>query len=109
MDKRQFPRFATRFFASLDVSEVPQGEGQVINLSRGGCCVATTVAAKPGTIFQLRMRVPDGEPPIRVDQAIVQWHLTTYLGMKFLVVSEAEGARLTRLLGRLEQESAPIQ
>lgn len=109
MEKRQFPRFATRFYTSLDVSEVSQGEGQVINLSRGGCCVATTVDAKPGTMFQLRMHVPGGEPPIRIDQAIVQWHLTTYLGMRFLVVSETEGARLTRLLGQLEQDSAPLQ
>ena len=108
MEKRAFPRFPTRFYASLDVSEIPQGEGQVVNLSRGGCCVATGIDAKPGTIFELRMRVTGSEPPIRIDQAIVQWHLTTYLGMKFLVVSEAEGARLAGLLSRLEQNTTPI-
>jgi len=108
MEKRRFPRFAARFTTLLDRMDVPEGEGTVINLSRGGCCVATTLDARPGAIFRLHIRISEDESPIQIDRAIVHWHLTTYVGMEFLAISQGEEAKLSSVLGRLAKESAPL-
>jgi hypothetical protein len=109
MEKRRFPRYSTRFPTVLTLSGIPQGDGQVVNLSLGGCCINTPLNAKPGTVFGLQVRVADTGSPIQVDRALVQWSLTTYLGLEFVGISPDDEVRLQQVIAQLAQQPGLAQ
>ena len=74
------------------------GEGQVHNMSGGGCLVESSVPVKVGDMLQLRLSLPESEPSMRVSQAAVCWAQGLQFGVQFIGMEEKDRARLNRFV-----------
>jgi hypothetical protein len=72
-------------------------EAVVLDLSLGGCQVASTIPMRPDTTIQLQIR-PHQVAPIYVPGAIVRWTSGYSFGVQFRELPEYESKALTRLL-----------
>jgi hypothetical protein len=104
MKPRQHPRFAAQFPATFTGDH--DGEGLVINLSKGVCCITkvraelSEVNVRVGMkgVLTVRLFVRFQEPPITIDRALAQWSEHDRFGVKFLVMNENEQQHLERYL-----------
>jgi hypothetical protein len=75
-------------------------EAVVLDLSLGGCQVASTTPMPPDTTIQLQIR-PHEAAPIYIPTALVRWATGYSFGVQFREVPEHESKALTRLLWSL--------
>ncbi|HSA60678.1 MAG TPA: PilZ domain-containing protein [Nitrospiraceae bacterium] len=104
MENRKHPRFPVQFHSSFSSANVVSGEGNLGDLSIRGCRVFSMTEVKPGTTLQLRIEIPDDEPPIQVTQAIVRWCRNGSFGLEFVSLTPDEWARLQHVVKELEME-----
>lgn len=104
MENRKDPRFPVQFRSSFSSANVVSGEGTLGNLSIRGCRVFSLTEVKPGTTVQLRIEIPDDEPPLQINQAIVRWHHDGSFGLEFVSLIPDEWARLQHVVKELERE-----
>lgn len=74
------------------------GEGSVLNLSTGGWQVRSRQALPEGTPLFLRVYLPDGEDPIDIELATVQWSYEGKFGLKTVIMGDEARKRLRRFL-----------
>lgn len=101
MDLRKYPRFRVQFRSTFSGDQV-DGEGQVVDLSRGGCKIESDSSVPSGTALELRLYLPDLDWPMRVEQASVKWARGREFGLEFLRLLPVEEEKLHRVVKDLE-------
>ncbi len=94
---RQAPRIDVQCPCTFSGEHVA-GDGIVVNLSRPGCAVESSIRIPVGTCLELQILVPVHFFPMAVDQALVVWSTEDKFGVKFLRLRSAEQARLFRIV-----------
>lgn len=101
MDARKHPRFAVKFRSSFSSSHMVAGVGTVTDLSVGGCRVATETAVTSGTMLEMRLQLPDGQPVLEIGLATVRWARGGEFGVEFLRLGGDVRERMQLLLDQL--------
>ena len=102
MDLRKFPRFPVQFRSSFTSAHVVGGEGTLLDLSIRGCRVDSETNVQPGINLELRIHVPEHEPPIQVQLASVRWARTQEFGLEFTSIETDQRERLRQVVRDLE-------
>jgi len=90
-------------FRSTFSGEQIEGQGKLMDLSLGGCRIASDIAVATGTALELRVFVPDTDCPLRIDQARVRWARGHAWGAEFIHLGADDLARLRQLVKDLQQ------
>ena len=104
MDKRQHPRFPTRFHSSFTSVTVVSGEGNVVDLSIRGCRIESSTDVQPGASLEIRIVAIEHEPQIHIQQALVRWTRGRQFGLEFVTMAPEEWARLQHTVKQIEME-----
>lgn len=102
MVTRRFPRFPVQFRSSFSSVHVVGGEGTLLDLSIRGCRVDSETQVQPGTNLELRIHLPDHEPPIQVELASVRWARGREFGLEFTSMDTDQRERLRQVVRDLE-------
>jgi hypothetical protein len=78
------------------------GEGQVVDLSIRGCRVASLTDVQPGASLDVHIKTEDGEPPLKIQQAVVRWSRAKEFGLEFVTMVPEEWARLQHVVKEIE-------
>jgi hypothetical protein len=97
VEQRKHRRHHVNFQGVYSAGSVQVKEAVVLDLSLGGCRVASTIPMPPDTAIQLQIR-PHQVAPIYVPGAIVRWATGYAFGVQFRELPEYESNALTRLL-----------
>ncbi len=97
------PRFPVQCSIEFSGGNVV-GEGTVLDISKHGWKVVSAHGASQGTCLALRIALPDGGPPMKVDLAVVRWSSEREFGLEHLVMGAEERERLDRFVKSLETE-----
>ena len=73
----------------------------VVDLSHGGCGIATLVRVPSGTNLVVPLMLPDDLPPITVKSSIGRWSQDHEYGMQFLKLREEDLARLSHFIRKV--------
>jgi hypothetical protein len=76
------------------------GEGTVVNLSPSGCAVDGNPSLLPGYYLELRVLLPDQQPPMQVGLAAVRWIRAQRFGLEFIRIPDEEQRRLKHVVAR---------
>ena len=104
MDLRRHQRFPVHFRSVLSDPNRVEPVGTMINLSKGGCLVATDSKVYSGMQVLLRLDVPGETSPILIERAAVRWNRGGQVGVGFITVAPPHQERLDQLLKRLKQD-----
>jgi PilZ domain len=112
-EQRTAPRVAVRFHALVSGSVESEGTGIILDLSRSGCRLETSLLILPGLSLELRIAVPGLEWALTIDGADVQWADEDRAGLVFVRIRETEQQRLddvmTSLLTRKPEDGGEEQ
>lgn len=97
VEQREHQRQHVNLQGVYSSGSVQVEEAVVLDLSLGGCQVASTIPMRPDTTIQLQIR-PHQVAPIYVPGAIVRWATGYSFGVQFRELPEYEAKTLTRLL-----------
>lgn len=100
VEQRKHRRHPVNFQGVYSSGPVQVREAIVLDLSMGGCRVASTIPMPPDSAIQLQIR-PRLTAPIYVSNAIVRWASGYAFGVQFQELPERESTALTHLLGSL--------
>jgi hypothetical protein len=102
MEKRQYPRIAVKYRSHF-TSKGPMvaGDGQLCDLSSGGCRVTSGVEVTVGTELELCIFSDDDPNPLMVDGAVVRWARLQEFGVAFTKVRPPVQRRINELCRRL--------
>ena len=103
---RQFPRFNVRYKVSFS-GEAVQGEGDISNLSLGGCAVESQTSVPKGEYLQLRIHLPNQPAAVTVPLGAVRWAIRREFGVEFIRVPQEDQERLRQHLKGLKPASPP--
>jgi PilZ domain-containing protein len=115
-DLRQYERIGVQFPVMFSSSQTV-GKGVVTDVSVADCAFGTSLPLKQGDVLKLELYAKSGRPPIVVEKAVIRSIRQGIVGVQFTAVSEADKARLHRLVGDLvglpivpvPQSSAPVR
>lgn len=95
--ERKTPRFHTqvRIFFTAGASE---GEGVVLDMSKGGCRVQCETDIAPGAEIEAQIYFPDYEWPLKIQRAVVRWTNGDVFGVEFLDMLPAQKSRLRAMV-----------
>lgn len=100
--RRVHPRYKVSFRVSLMREDSPEVEGEVTDLSAGGCFVETDGQVREDDLVKLRFDVP-GQGDFTLWGNVIYWIKDTGFGVRFSAFSQG-GAR-DKLSLLLEEES----
>lgn len=100
IDHRKHQRHHVNLPGVYSANSVQVKEAIVLDLSIGGCRVASTIPMSPDSAIQLQIR-PQQVVPISIPSAIVRWASGYTFGVQFSELPEHESSALTRLLWSL--------
>ena len=100
VDRREYERVPVRLPATF-VTHHLSGEGEITDLSLGGCTMRTETPLVSGDTLRLTFHLPRAPVPIVIDVALVRSTPTGATGLQFQQISSAEHARLRALMGVL--------
>lgn len=100
VEQRKHRRHPVNLQGVYSSGPVQVREAIVLDLSMGGCRVASTIPMPPDSAIQLQIR-PRLTAPIYVPNAIVRWASGYAFGVQFQELPERESKALTHLLGSL--------
>ena len=100
-DRRATPRFRVQFRTTVSGSTQPDGEGIMLDLSKGGCRLESPLVILPGLLLELRIYVPGLEWPLMIDGADVQWVSGQIAGLAFVRIRQTEQQRLDEVITNL--------
>ncbi|MGQ0694357.1 MAG: PilZ domain-containing protein [Nitrospiraceae bacterium] len=95
--ERKAPRFLTQVRIFFTAGE-KEGEGVVLDISKGGCRVRCESDLSVGTEIDAQIYFPDYDWPLKVQRAIVRWINVDVFGIEFLDLLPAQRERLRVLL-----------
>lgn len=104
MELRKHLRFHVQFRSSFASVGMVGGEGDIVDLSIGGCRVESSTEVQPGASLEARFMTKTEEPPIRIQQAIVRWVKGNTFGLEFVTMESGEWARLQQTVKQIELE-----
>jgi len=81
------------------------GQGQAADLSVLGCAIVSDIEVPVKTYCKLQLSLPDGDKPLEIQLAVVQWRHGRIFGLEFIAFGEVQKTRLKRFLNSL---AAPI-
>ena len=100
VEQRKHPRHPVNFQGVYSSGSVQVRDAVVLDLSMGGCRVASTIPMLPHTAIQLQIR-PRQTSLIYVPSAMVRWTSGYTFGVQFQELPERESKSLTDLLRSL--------
>ena len=98
MDKRQHVRVSVQFrshFSSM--SQMVAGEGELRDLSPGGCRVTSLVAVPVGAELECCIFSQDAGNPFTIEGATVRWSRPQEFGLAFTKVRPGVQRQITQL------------
>jgi hypothetical protein len=99
-DLRQYERIGVRFPVEFGGPQTT-GKGFVTDISVADCAIETPLPLKAGDVLKLALHAKSGRPPIVVEKAAIRSVRPGTVGVQFVEVSEADRARLHRLIGEM--------
>lgn len=100
-EHRQLNRVRVQFPVGV-IGDLLDGQGEVLNLSAGGCCVRGDKSLKESPYLRLLLHPPSDTSPIKVELAVIRWISGEEYGLQFIRVNSDHQARLRHLLKLLE-------
>jgi hypothetical protein len=100
MDSESYRMRPVRIHAAV-LDERSHREGDVTDLSMGGCMMELAAPLLEGTLLTIHLDALDDQPPIVVEAAIVRTALKTRAEFEFLRLAKAEEERLNRFVTNL--------
>ena len=100
IEQRKHRRHPVNFQGVFSSATVQGEEGIVLDLSLGGCRVASPISMPSDTAIQLQIR-PRQAAPIFIPGAVVRWIRGSAFGVQFQQLAEYESKALTRLVQSL--------
>ena len=100
MEKRKHPRFAVQF----PIAFAPEGTqwwGEALNISLGGCAVASEGAVATGSRIRLDLYLPGDHTPVTIGRAPVRWTAFGRFGVEFIGMQPDEHQRLDHFVSGL--------
>jgi hypothetical protein len=107
MELRKSPRIRVRFRSSFSSPQMMGGEGEVLDLSVGGCRISSSSAVSRGTLIEARLHTSDQEPPVEIELAAIRWVKGREFGTEFLRLGEEGKERIGRLIDALKATPGP--
>jgi hypothetical protein len=107
IERRKHPRFLTSSGALLSFrhridpirsEEHTEGEGTLIELSRGGCRLLSDIPLEVGEPYHLILQVSKKSRPIVVETAVVRWAQESTYGLNFDSIQSPHDSTLRELL-----------
>lgn len=81
------------------------GEGRALDVSIPGCLLESPQTTRAGDYVQLRLFLPDNQPPLSVQLAVVRWVEGSRFGVEFIRSSSQDQVRLANFVrSRLDTE-----
>lgn len=97
-DKRKHRRAQVQFRSHFSSSgQMIAGDGQLKDLSVGGCRIQSPVTVPTGTKLELCIYTDNDPVPMIVDEAIVRWAQRGEFGLEFSAIRKDAQRRLTEL------------
>lgn len=100
VDNNQHRMRPVRIHATV-LDERSHFEGDVTDLSTGGCMMELPASPLEGTVLAIHLDALDDEPPIVVEAAVVRSALKTQAVLEFLRLAKREEERLNRFVTSL--------
>jgi hypothetical protein len=115
-DRREYNRMEMRFPVTFSGQDIT-GEGELLNVSMGGCSFHTGANLTTGMILKLGLQISNDVAPVIVDAAVVRNVRSGGVGVEFLQWQQSERERLQLfirglLIGRgveLDQLASPSE
>ena len=104
MELRKNLRFHVHFRSSFSSVGMVGGEGDIVDLSIGGCRIESGTDVQPGASLEVRILTGVPESPIHIQQAIVRWKRGRQFGLEFVTMDTGEWARLQHTVEQIEME-----
>ena len=102
MEKRQYPRIAVQYRSHFSSKgQMVAGDGELCDLSTGGCRVASAVEVKVGTELELCIFSQDDPNPLMIDGAVVRWARLQEFGVAFTTIRAPVQRRINDLCRKL--------
>lgn len=101
MESRKYARFQVELECSFSGDDIT-GDGQVVDLSMGGCKIRSDATAPTGTYMELRVYLPDQDVPLKIDLAVARWSIGRECGLEFIRTQPEQQEQLRRLVQNLE-------
>lgn len=101
MESRKYARFQAALECSFSGDHIV-GDGQVVDLSMGGCKIRSDATLLTGTYVDLRAYLPDYDSPLKIDLAVARWSIGRECGLEFIRVQPEQQEQLRRLVQSLE-------
>ncbi len=83
VDRREYERIPTGFSVTFQGDHV-RGEGVATDISMAGCALETDARLAVEALLQLRLQIPDRDPAVTVDAAVVRSVRARAVGLQFL-------------------------
>jgi len=94
-------------FPVMFAGETYVGEGTVLNVSVPGCAIQSGKRVQPGSYLEMRLLVPDSNPPLRVGLAKVRWCEERRFGVEFIQMPGGDQMRLGQLANHNMPHTGP--
>lgn len=85
-------------FRPMHAQTFSENSGRVESLSATGCTILARCQPQPDAELELRLYLPDGDWPLRVDRAHITWGHWDSFTVEFLSLSVREKQRLLNYL-----------
>ena len=92
-DRREYDRMEMRFPVTFRGQDIT-GEGELLNVSMGGCSFHTGANLTIGMILKLELQISNDVAPVIVDAAVVRNVRSGGVGVEFLQWQQSERERL---------------
>jgi len=92
-DHREYDRMSMNFPVNFRGDQV-EGEGNVLNISMGGCSFNTATQLKVGAIMRLELKMSTEAGPVVVEAAVVRHWYNQIAGVEFIQWRQGERERL---------------
>ncbi len=97
MELRHVARLAVRCpiaYMSLGARTAIAAQGSVLNLSRDGVAIESSVSVQPGVELMCRVSLPDRPKPLLIPRATVRWSRAGEFGVTTIRMGDEERRRL---------------
>ena len=105
MESRKYARFQVELECSLS-GDHTTGDGQVVDLSMGGCKVRSDATVPTGAYLKLRVYLPQQDSPLKIDLAVARWSIGRECGLEFIRLQTEQQERLHQLVQSFEVASS---
>ena len=100
-ENRQYPRVSIQFRSHFSSkNRMVAGDGELKDLSPGGCRVTSSVLAQVGTELEFCIFPADEDNPFIIDAATVRWARDQEFGLAFTQVRPSVQQQLVQLCRR---------